>query len=123
MNEPFSWPNSVLSTSSRGIAATLTATNGRSGVRRLAVQQPRQQLLAGAALAEDQHRRRQPRDLVHRLEDVRIAGLGPAMNSRSPASRDLGLQRSTWRFEVLAFAGVRDQRAERSGSTFLVRKW
>ena len=42
----------------------------RVGVARLAVDQPRQQLLAGAALAEDQHRRRQLGDLVHQVDDV-----------------------------------------------------
>ena len=70
VNEPFSWPNSVLSTSSRGIAARLTATNGPSGRSDLTVQQPREQLLARAALAEDEHRGREPRDALHDVEHV-----------------------------------------------------
>jgi hypothetical protein len=47
------------------------------------VNQPRQQLLAGAALAEDQHRRRQLRDLVHQIDDVARHLARPTMNSRS----------------------------------------
>ena len=42
----------------------------RVAAARLAVQQPREQLLAGSALAEDQHRRRQLRDLLHEIDDV-----------------------------------------------------
>ena len=42
----------------------------RVAAPRLAVQQPREQLLAGPALAEDQHRRRQLRDLLHEIDDV-----------------------------------------------------
>ena len=67
---PFSWPNSVLSTSSRGIAARLTATNGALGCADSPVNQTRQQLLAGAALTEDQDHRRQLRDFLHELEDL-----------------------------------------------------
>ena len=44
--------------------------NGASGVAGLAVNQPRQQLLAGAAFAENQHRGRQLGDLVHQIDDV-----------------------------------------------------
>ena len=37
---------------------------------RFAVQQPRQQFLAGSAFAQDQHRRGQLRDLLHQIDDV-----------------------------------------------------
>ena len=70
VNEPRSWPNSVLSTSSCGIADEIDGDERRVAAARLAVQQPREQLLAGAALAENQDRRRQPRDLVHEIDDV-----------------------------------------------------
>ena len=67
---PRSWPNSALSASSRGNRREVDGDERRVGVRRLAVNEPRQQLLAGAALAEDQHGRRQLRDLVHEIDDV-----------------------------------------------------
>ena len=53
---PFSWPNSSLSSSSRGIAPQLTGTNGPSRARRKLVNAPRDELLAAAGLAADQHR-------------------------------------------------------------------
>ena len=56
VNAPFSWPNSSLSTSSRGSAAQLTLTSGRSRRALCVVDRARHQLLAGAGLARDQHR-------------------------------------------------------------------
>ena len=52
---PFSWPKSSLSRRDSGSAAQFTATKGpaRRGAR--PVQGPRDQLLAGAALAEQEH--------------------------------------------------------------------
>jgi len=70
VNDPFSCAKSVLSTSSFGMAARLTGTSGLFGSPALAVDQARQQLLARAALAEDEHPRRQLGDLVHELDDV-----------------------------------------------------
>ena len=61
MKAPRSWPNSSLSASSRGSAPQLTATNGPPGFGPELVQRARHQLLAGAALARDQHRRRRRR--------------------------------------------------------------
>ena len=55
VNAPFSWPNSSLSSSVSGSAAQLTATNGPRRAARSLVERARDQLLAGAALAEDQH--------------------------------------------------------------------
>ena len=42
----------------------------RLGIRRLPVNEPGEQLLAGAALSENQHRRRQLRDLLDEIHDV-----------------------------------------------------
>ena len=55
VNAPFSWPKSSLSSSSAGSAAQLTLTNGRSLRGRALVDGARDQLLADAALAADQH--------------------------------------------------------------------
>ena len=52
---PFSWPNSSLSSSVSGMAAQLIARNGLSAPLAVLVDGPGDQLLAGAALAEDQH--------------------------------------------------------------------
>ena len=52
---PFSWPNSSLSSSSAGSAAQFTFTNGLLLARRALVDGARDQLLADAALAADQH--------------------------------------------------------------------
>ena len=54
---PFSWPNSSFSSSVSGIAAQLMATNGPFAAVRELVQRARHQLLAGAAFAQQQHRR------------------------------------------------------------------
>ena len=53
---PFSWPNSSLSSSVSGMAAQLRARNGALALRAVLVDGPGHQLLAGAALAGDQHR-------------------------------------------------------------------
>ena len=52
---PFSWPNSSLSSSVSGMAAQLTATKGPARAARCGVDGAGDQLLAGAALAGDQH--------------------------------------------------------------------
>ena len=72
VNAPFSWPNSSLSSSVSGMAAQLTATNGWSRRGPLVVDGARDQLLARAALAGDQHGRGRaghlgdhPVDLLH----------------------------------------------------------
>ena len=115
VNEPRSWPNSVLSTSSCGIADRLTAMNGASPPARLAVEQPRQQLLAGAALAEDQHRRRQLRDLVHQVDDVADLPARPDQELALALLGDLRAQRrSTWRFRSCRSQALRT--SERSSS-------
>ena len=58
---PLRWPNSSLSSSVSGSAPQLTATKGRRAARPVVVDGARDQLLAGAGLAADQHRHRQRR--------------------------------------------------------------
>ncbi len=57
VNEPLVWPKSSLSRSVSGMAPQLIATNGWFGPRAGAVDRAREELLAGAALALDQHAR------------------------------------------------------------------
>ena len=57
VNEPFMCPNSSLSISSDGIAAQLTSTNAWSRRGDASCSAARDQLLAGAVLAGDQHPR------------------------------------------------------------------
>ena len=74
VNAPFSWPNSSLSISSVGMAAQLTFTNGPRRERALAMDVRRQQLLAGARLAGQQHAgvgSRDLRRLLHRAPERR----------------------------------------------------
>ena len=61
---PFSWPNSSLSSRVSGSAAQLTAMNGLPAPGREVVDALGHQLLAGAALALDQHRARDRRHLL-----------------------------------------------------------
>ena len=56
MNAPRSWPNSSLSSSDSESAAQLRRTNGRSARGDQPWMVARQDLLADAGLAEDQHR-------------------------------------------------------------------
>ena len=70
VNAPRTWPNSSLSISSSGIAAQLTSTNGAGAPAAERVDRARDQLLAGAVLAVDQHAavgRRGHRDLLAQL--------------------------------------------------------
>ncbi len=109
---PRSCPKSALSASSRGIAARLTAMNGASGSAGFLVNEPRQQLLAGAALAQDQHGRRQLRDLVDQIEDV-ARHLARADDELALGLvGDLRRQRQDLTVEILPLAGVANQRAQ-----------
>ena len=56
VNAPLTWPNSSVSSSVSGIAAQLTLMSGRSRSALRGVDGARDQLLAGAGLAGDQHR-------------------------------------------------------------------
>ena len=82
---PFSCPKSSLSTSSRLIAAQFIATNGLRAARAAVVERLRDQLLAGAALAADEHREVGVGDPVDGLEHPahRRAGADDAARSRT----------------------------------------
>src|SRR5205085_10673773 len=56
----------------------------------LPMDQAREQLFAGAALAEDQHRRRQLRHLVHQIDDVARGFARPDDELTLGLIRDLG---------------------------------
>ena len=87
----------------------------RLGVRRLAMQQAGEQFLAGAAFAEDQHRRGELRDLVHRFEHVlqRGARTGDEVAAAGIAGRVL--QRQDVAMQVLPLAGMTHQPAHHVG--------
>ena len=71
---PRSWPNSSLSIRPSGRAPQLTRTNGPAGAVRVAVQGGGDQLLAGAALADDQDGGVGRRGQADRLEDLAHRG-------------------------------------------------
>ena len=74
VNAPFSRPNNSLSISVDGIAAQLTRTIGRWRRARQLVDPRREHFLAGARLAEQQHRRIGGRDLLDQLHDLARRG-------------------------------------------------
>ena len=69
VNAPRSWPKISLSSSVSGIAAQLMPTNGASRARTELMDGLRDQLLAGARFADDQHGRRRRRRLLDDLVD------------------------------------------------------
>ena len=56
VNAPRTWPNSSDSSSVSGIAAQFTLMSGMLALRAAVVDRARDQLLAGAGLAGDEHR-------------------------------------------------------------------
>ena len=114
---PRTWPNSWLSSSSPGMAAQLTATNGLPAAAAVPVDGARDDLLAGAGLAGDQHggvavgehadgllhlahRRRAADQLVlaasasrRRRRALRRAAAACATSSANRSSRPIGLAR------------------------------
>ena len=95
VNAPRTCPNSSDSASASGIAAMLTTTNGAGPAMARAVDHPRDDLLAGAGLAADEHARLGARDLIHALEDLLhrrvLADDGDAGSlTRAPARGRLG---------------------------------
>ena len=66
---PFSWPNRIDSTSLSGHCAAIHRDEGLGTARAAAVDRARDQLLADAGFAFDQHRYRRGRRLFRRLED------------------------------------------------------
>ena len=93
VNAPRTWPNSSLSTSVGLSEARWIGTNGSLGPRRMAMNGPGDQLLAGAAFAGDQHRgigRRDQRDALEHLLHGRAFAqqllLGPATSLQTRAA-------------------------------------
>ena len=99
VNAPRMWPNSSDSSSVSGIAPQLSATNGLLAPQRVEVDRLRDQPLAGARLAGEQHRAVGARDRLDHLEHVehRLAapddvrelvrrGRASASAGRSPAA-------------------------------------
>ena len=70
VNAPFSWPKISLSSSVSGIAAQLMATNWNRRARAELVDRLRDELLAGARLAPDEHRCRRRRRLLDGAVDA-----------------------------------------------------
>ncbi len=117
---PFSWPNSSDSSRFSGIAAQFSETKLLLGAAAVTMDVARQHLLAGAALAGDQHARLGRRDLprhaeqgVHRrvLEDQLAAVVGDRGEDRGD---QLGVRRQR---QELAGAGPdRGDRGARIGA-------
>ena len=114
---PRSWPNSSLSSRSRGIAAELTATKGPALRALAACSAARDQLLAGAALAGHQHRHvaaRHAPDGLEGLEQGRAAPDQPL--ARRAAARDLAAQRTHLALERARTQRLLDQRTRLLGA-------
>jgi hypothetical protein len=84
----------------------------RAGVSGLAVNQAREELLARAALPENQHGRRQLRDLVHQVDDVARHLAGADDELALGLVGDLRRQRQHLPVQVLPLARVADERAK-----------
>ncbi len=112
---PRSCPNSSASISSRGIAAMLSATNGARPARAEIVDRLRDQLLAGARFARDQHgqvvraRRARSRD---RLPASPASGRSAAMSAA-----DLGARAASAGWRAAARSRPRTARPARRGRT------
>ena len=81
VNAPFSWPNSSDSSRSAGIADGVERDEGLAGARAVLVQRARDQLLAGAGLAGDQHRDARARQAADGAEHL-LHGRRPAEQLR-----------------------------------------
>ena len=127
VNEPRSWPKRALSASVAGMAPQSTTTNGLLRARARLVDGLRDELLAGARLAGDEHREVRRRGLLQALEDAahprrsaRPAGRsrrGPGTStSLGPDGRELHHRVAERHVRVLgevdlAHARVADERA------------
>ena len=80
------------------------------GAPGLAVDHPREQLLAGSALAQDEHRGVQRRHLAHEVEDVAHAPAGPRHEGPLAIVGHLGAERHHLPVQVGAIGGVADER-------------
>ena len=86
--------------------------NGVSAAPRLLMEETRQELLAGPALAEHQHRRRELGDLVHELDDLAHLFARPDVELAVALLGDLRTERHDLTVEVLPLAGVAHERAQ-----------
>ena len=84
----------------------------RVAAARLPVQQPREQLLAGPALAEDQHRCRELRHPLDQIDDLADLLAGPDQELALALLGDLRAERDHLPVQILPLAGVADQRSE-----------
>ena len=76
------------------------------------MEQPRQQLLAGAALAQDQHRRRQLGHPLHEIDDVADLLARADQELALALLGDLRAQGDDLAVEILPLAGIPHQRPE-----------
>jgi hypothetical protein len=122
VNAPASWPNNSLSSSSAGIAGGIERDEGAMRARRFAMQRARDELLARAGLAGDQHRQRRLREppdaaeqLAHRGRVADQVGVGEGRRRRRRAR---GRERRRIRHRT---AGEFDRRVEveRLGQEFV----
>ena len=86
VNAPRRWPNSWLSTSSRGTAEQLNGTNGPRFCALCVVNQPRDDFLAGAGFAGDQDRQRRRRPAARRCARARSSAAIGTRCRRRPAT-------------------------------------
>ena len=70
VNAPFSWPNSSASSRLGASARAVERDERAVGARADAMDRAREQLLAGAALADDQHGRIRRRDAIDHREQL-----------------------------------------------------
>ncbi len=84
----------------------------RVGVPGLTVNEPRQQLLARSALAQDQHGRREFCNLVHEVDDVARDLARSDDELAFGLVGDLGREHHHLSIEVLPLAGVAHERSQ-----------
>jgi hypothetical protein len=109
VNAPRSWPKSELGRDRREVHRDERAV----GPVRLAVNEPREQLLARAALAQNEHGGVQLRHPVHEVHDVPHGAARPDQEFPVGLLGHLGAERHDLPVEVLALGGVAHERAER----------
>ena len=85
----------------------------RVGVAALAVNQPREQLFAGSAFAQDQHRGGQLRHFLHQVDDVARQLARPDHKLAVALVGDLRAERHHLPIQILAFACVMHERPQR----------
>jgi hypothetical protein len=79
------------------------------------VNHPREQLFAGSALPQDQHRRRRPRHLDRTLHDLLRGAARPDDELAGVVLGDLGVQPDDGAAEILALAGIGHERSQSLG--------